>query len=95
MSTETSTATGTGIVGRNVRIAGALGGLLGSVVFGAMIQLSMPPTIAGTIPAPWGLSGLGAGWVVHLVNRASPPRRRRSLASATIYESVSSRYVVP
>ena len=28
----------------------------------------MPPVIAGAIPALWGLSGLAAGWLVHLVN---------------------------
>lgn len=68
MATETSPATGTETEGTNEWVAGAIGGIVGGIVFGAMIQLSMPQIIGGAIPALWGLSGLVAGWLVHLVN---------------------------
>ena len=70
MSTETSTPTGTDTEGAGVWIAGGLGGIAGGVVFGLMLQGMMRPVLAGAIPALWGLSGLPAGWVVHLVNSA-------------------------
>lgn len=68
MSTETGAATETGAEGAEVWIAGGLGGIVGGVVFGLMIQRMMRPILAGAIPALWGLSGLPAGWLVHLVN---------------------------
>lgn len=70
MSTETGAATGTETEESTEWVAGAIGGVVGGIVFGAMIQLSMPQIIGGAIPALWGLSGLAAGWLVHLVNAA-------------------------
>lgn len=68
MSTETGTPTSTDTEGATVWVAGALGGIAGGVVFGVMLQQMMRPVLAGAIPALWGLSGLSAGWLVHLVN---------------------------
>lgn len=48
--------------------AGGVAGLVAGVVFGAMLQMMMTPVIAVAIPALYGLSGLAAGWVIHLVH---------------------------
>lgn len=66
--TQSSTATGIETAETNPWIAGGIGGLVGAVVFGGMIQATMPPIITHAIPALWGLSGLAAGWAVHLVD---------------------------
>ena len=65
-ATETTAESDVSIAWR----AGIVGGVIGGIVFGAMIQMTMRPILAAAIPALWGLSGLGAGWVVHLVDAA-------------------------
>jgi uncharacterized membrane protein YagU involved in acid resistance len=45
---------------------GALAGLAGGVVMGAMLTMQMTPVIEVAIPSMYGLQGLAAGWVVHL-----------------------------
>lgn len=45
---------------------GALAGLIGGAVMGAMLTMQMPPVIEVAIPSMYGLSGLAAGWVAHL-----------------------------
>lgn len=65
MSSETTTAVGT----RTEHLSwkgGALAGLLGGVVMGAMLTMQMGPVIEVAIPSMYGLEGLAAGWVVHL-----------------------------
>ena len=49
---------------------GALAGLLGGVVMGAMLTTQMGPVIETAIPSMYGLDGLGAGWAVHLFHSA-------------------------
>lgn len=49
--------------------AGAVGGLIGSVLFGLIMQYVMPPPLLDTvIPAMYGIEGpaLLAGWAIHL-----------------------------
>ncbi|PSP54666.1 histidine kinase [Halobacteriales archaeon QS_1_67_19] len=45
---------------------GALAGLAGGVVMGAMLTVQMTPVIEVAIPSMYGLSGMAAGWVAHL-----------------------------
>ena len=48
---------------------GAVGGVVGSVLFGLMMQYVMPPPLLETvIPAMYGIEGpaLAAGWALHL-----------------------------
>ena len=45
---------------------GALAGLAGGVVMGAMLTTQMTPVIEVAIPSMYGLEGLAAGWVAHL-----------------------------
>jgi hypothetical protein len=45
---------------------GALAGLLGGIVMGAMLTTQMTPVIEVAIPSMYGLDGLAAGWLVHL-----------------------------
>ena len=47
-------------------LGGAAAGLAGGVVFGVMLTVMMPAIIREAIPALVGLSGIVAGWVVHL-----------------------------
>lgn len=70
MAGETSTGSDTATDVSIEWAAGIVGGLGGGIVFGVMIQQMMRPTLVAAIPALWGLSGLAAGWVVHLVNSA-------------------------
>jgi len=65
MSSETATAVDT----PTEQLAwkgGALAGLIGGVVMGVMLTMQMTPVIEVAIPSMYGLSGLAAGWVVHL-----------------------------
>jgi hypothetical protein len=65
MASETTTAVETS----NERVAwrgGALAGLIGGIVMGAMLTMQMGPVIEVAIPSMYGLSGLAAGWAVHL-----------------------------
>jgi uncharacterized membrane protein YagU involved in acid resistance len=65
MASETTTAVETS----NERVAwrgGALAGLVAGIVMGAMLTMQMGPVIEVAIPSMYGLSGLGAGWPVHL-----------------------------
>jgi len=69
MASETATAVDT----PTEQIAwkgGALAGLIGGAVMGAMLTMQMPPVIEVAIPSMYGLSGLAAGWVVHLFHSA-------------------------
>jgi len=52
----------------NGSLAGALGGLVGGIAFGLLLQAMMSDVITVAIPALYGVSGLVAGWVVHLFN---------------------------
>ena len=49
-------------------LAGGLGGLVAGIVFGLMLQVMMTDVITVAIPALYGLSGVLAGWVIHLFN---------------------------
>ncbi|GAB3017738.1 DUF6789 family protein [Natronobiforma cellulositropha] len=50
--------------------AGAVGGIAGAVVFGAMMAAMVPDMLAAMIPAMYGLEGTVAGWGVHLFHGA-------------------------
>lgn len=64
MSTETKTSAVT--IEQSKLAAGGAAGLAAGLVFGVMLMMMMTPVIAMAIPALYGLSGLAAGWVVHL-----------------------------
>jgi hypothetical protein len=69
MSTETRTSAGLNTVRSNEWAAGAVGGFVGSVLFGLMMQYVMPPPLLEiVIPAMYGIEGpaLAAGWALHL-----------------------------
>ncbi|WP_321169609.1 hypothetical protein [Halorarum salinum] len=69
MATETRTATGISTVSSSEWVAGAVGGLVGSVFFGLMMQFAMPPPLPEmAIPPMYGIEGpaLAAGWALHL-----------------------------
>ena len=65
MATETQTRLGRFRAGRNGWIAGATGGIVGSVLFGLMMPTA---TIANAIPAMYGIEGpaMTAGWLLHV-----------------------------
>ncbi|WP_158058600.1 DUF6789 family protein [Halorussus halophilus] len=65
MSSETTTAAGTATRTTALK-GGVLAGLLGGVAMGVMLTTQMNPVISKAIPAMYGLSGIAAGWVVHL-----------------------------
>jgi len=69
MASETATAVDT----PTEQIAwkgGALAGLIGGAAMGVMLTMQMPGVIEVAIPSMYGLSGLAAGWVVHLFHSA-------------------------
>jgi hypothetical protein len=69
MATETGTTTGLGTVQSNEWGVGVLGGFIGSVLFGLMMQYVMPaPLLEVVIPAMYGIAGpaLALGWALHL-----------------------------
>ena len=68
-TTETTAKTGRGHITSTQWLAGAIGGFLGSVLFGLMMQYVMPPPLLEmVIPAMYGIEGpaLAAGWAFHL-----------------------------
>jgi len=69
MSTETATAGRTGIVNTTPKrlAAGAVGGFVGSLLMGALMQTLNPGTLQMGIPAMYGFEGpaLGVGWAFH------------------------------
>ena len=69
MGTETRTAEPTRSVTPRQWTAGALGGIVGSVLFGLMMMYVMPPPLLEVvIPAMYGVEGpaLATGWLLHL-----------------------------
>lgn len=50
--------------------AGVVGGILGSVAFGAMMAAMAPEMLEVTIPSMYGLEGGLAGWIVHVSHGA-------------------------
>lgn len=68
VATETRTATSIGTVTTSELAAGAVGGFVGSVLFGLIMQYVIPaPMLEMAIPAMYGIDGpaLLAGWVLH------------------------------
>ena len=51
-------------------LGGVTAGLAGGVVFGVVLTMVMPAIIRRAIPAMVGLSGIAAGWAVHLAYSA-------------------------
>lgn len=49
-------------------VRGAIGGLAAGLVTGAVLQLNDPDVLRTAIPAVYGVGGLLAGWVAHLVH---------------------------
>ncbi|QFU84726.1 hypothetical protein [Natronorubrum aibiense] len=68
MATETPTTTSVGTVTVTDWAAGAVGGFVGSVLFGLIMQYVIPaPMLEMAIPAMYGIEGpaLMAGWAIH------------------------------
>lgn len=68
MATETQTTTATGTVSTTDVAAGAVGGFVGSVLFGLIMQYVIPaPMLEMAIPAMYGIEGpaLVVGWTIH------------------------------
>ena len=68
MATETTTASPVSSVTSEQWIAGAVGGFVGSILFGLMMMFVMPaPLLEVVIPAMYGIEGpaLLAGWAIH------------------------------
>ncbi|WP_245742156.1 hypothetical protein [Natrinema salaciae] len=68
MATETQTITSVGTVTSADWAAGAIGGFVGSVLFGLIMQYVIPaPMLEMAIPAMYGIEGpaLLAGWAIH------------------------------
>lgn len=69
MATETKSASSLGSVQSKQWLVGIVGGLLGSVLFGLIMQYVMPPPLLEmVIPAMYGVAGPAplAGWALHL-----------------------------
>ena len=69
MTTKTETVPRFGAVNESEWVAGAVGGIIGSVLFGVIMQFVMPePVLEMAIPAMYGIEGpaLLAGWGLHL-----------------------------
>jgi hypothetical protein len=49
---------------------GLVAGVLGGAVMAVWLLLVNPPTLVRAIPALYGLSGMAAGWAVHLTHGA-------------------------
>lgn len=94
MSSVTSSKTTESV--SNAWLGGALAGVAGTFVFGA-VQMAMGATgvIAVAIPALYGVSGpnLAAGWVIHLVHGAVLGLGFAFLASRGSVRSYTSRVV--
>lgn len=68
MATETRTTTDLGGVTIEKWAAGAVGGFLGSILFGLLMQFVIPaPMLEMAIPAMYGIEGpaLATGWAIH------------------------------
>ena len=68
MATETQTTTSVGTVPSGAWAAGAVGGFVGSILFGLIMQYVIPaPILEMAIPAMYGIEGpaLLAGWAIH------------------------------
>ncbi|WP_049928015.1 hypothetical protein [Halopiger goleimassiliensis] len=69
MSNETATPTGYGFGGSlNWLLGGAVGGLVGSAIFGALLWLVDPTIVTDDIPAIYGLEPGTIGWGFHLLH---------------------------
>lgn len=69
MATETQTSRVAESLTASSWAAGAVGGFIGSILFGLLMQFVMPaPSLEMAIPAMYGIAGpaLLAGWVLHL-----------------------------
>ena len=69
MATETRTTTGLRTVRSSEWTVGAVGGFVGSILFGLIMQYVMPPPLLEiVIPAMYGIEGpaVAAGWALHL-----------------------------
>jgi hypothetical protein len=69
MATETATAEGTEVMNTTPKrlAAGAVGGFVGSLLMGAVMQMMNPGTLQMGVPAMYGFEGpaLGVGWAFH------------------------------
>jgi len=68
MATGTRTTTGIAGVASKQWVAGAVGGFVGSVLFGLVLMYVVPaPMLEMAIPAMYGIEGpaLAAGWAIH------------------------------
>ncbi len=68
MATNTQQSVSIGNVTRSEWAAGAVGGFIGSVLFGLIMQFVIPaPMLEMAIPAMYGIEGpaLAAGWAIH------------------------------
>lgn len=70
MSQETTTQTISEPEYGSAWKGGVIAGLFGGIVMGIMLTMMMTPVIQHAIPALWGLDGLAAGWIIHLLNSA-------------------------
>lgn len=70
MSSETATTRRTGTETAFDWKPGVVAGLAGGVVMGLMLTMQMTPVITKAIPAMYGVTGLAAGWVAHLLHSA-------------------------
>ena len=70
MSSETNTLAAIGVGGRlNWLVGGALGGLVGAVLFGGLLWVVDPELVTDAIPQTYGFeSGGPTGWAFHLVH---------------------------
>ena len=67
MSNEVATPTEYGFGGSlNWLIGGAVGGVVGSALFGALLWLVDPAIVTDVIPAIYGLEPGAIGWAFHL-----------------------------
>ncbi len=68
MATNTQQSVSVGNVTKSEWAAGAVGGFVGSVLFGLIMQFVIPaPMLEMAIPAMYGIEGpaLAAGWAIH------------------------------
>lgn len=68
--TETTQLTDQAETNRPAWAGGVIGGLIAGVVMGMMLSMMMTPVIEMAIPALYGLQGILAGWIAHLVHSA-------------------------
>ncbi len=69
MSEEMSTASEAGLRGRGSwALGGAIGGVVGSLLFGIVLWTADPAIITETIPAIYGLEVGAVGWGFHLLH---------------------------